>query len=153
MFPAFFSHCSAAAYGFCLLDLESESVARAVRSSYSKETCGRSAEESVTPPCYLPSPQLDAERLMSPSCSFLPKISSGFHYSPALFPSFTNSIPPAEAGRRLLSRGRARNPEAVNPALIPGSLKCELSVFWFFNTRPGSRAIMGANWLMISCLV
>ena len=90
---------------------------------------------------------------MSPSFSFLPKISSSFHYFPALFASFTNSIPPPAAGRRLLFRGRARNPELVNPMLIPGSLNCELLGFWFFNTRPGSRAIMEGNWLMISCLV
>lgn len=44
---AFFSHCRAAAYSFCLLDLESESVTRAVMASYSKETYERSAEETV----------------------------------------------------------------------------------------------------------
>lgn len=100
-------------------------------------------------PFYLASAQAGSKRLTSPSFSFLPKISSSFHYLPALFPGFYELSVPSAGGRRLLSRGRGRNPEPVNP----GSLKRELSVSWFFSTRSGSRAIMEANWLMISCLV
>lgn len=55
-------------------------------------------------------------------------------------------------GRSLLCAGHGRNPELVNPMLIFGSLSCEPRVLWFFITRPGSQAIMEANWLMISCL-
>lgn len=35
--------------------------------------------------------------------------------------------------------------------LIFGSLNCEPWVLWFFITRPGTQAIIKANWLMISC--
>ena len=47
--------------------------------------------------------------------------------------------------------GHAGDTEPVNTVLIFGSLSCEPWVVWFFITRPGSQAVTGANWLMISC--